>query len=712
MHISKLRLKNFRCFGPDLVEIDLDSLTAFIGANSCGKTSAIQALYKLFGVNDKDRMLLRSDFHVPSGIEPSSLSHIEMVIEAVIAFPELLANEDEVAVRTVPDFFGHMVIEEEGAQPYVRIRLTAEWFRNHTPEGAIETSLEFICSSDLEIPKDDSSRHRCSSIIRSKIQMLYIPAIREPSSQLKYQASSLIGQLFSSVKWTDSTKIEISGKVKELNTFFKEQDSVVQLSKVINKQWKSFHDGEKFNKADINFFGLELDTILKGIEVRFSPTYTESEYAVSQLGDGLQSLFYLSMVTSLLELQDNITIHPHLFESEYELPCLTIIALEEPENHLAPHLLGKTISNFISLSSLSNAQVLFTSHTPSIFKRISPENVRYFRSEVKSHVSRVQRITLPAVKSESFTYVKEAVMAYPELYFSRLIVLGEGDSEEAIIPRILRAYGCDLDAELISVVPLGGRHVNHFWRLLTDLDVPFITLIDLDLERNTGGWQRVKYICEELIERGTLTKEQLGTSGTPIDLEMMGKLSLETAEQKKVFEGWVTFLKQFDVYFSAPLDIDFLMLQSYFDKYKETIIAPNRGPNIPIEVDALNKRISEATTQTLKSETAIGMNYTASEKERFIWYSYFFLGRSKPVTHFEFLSSISDGDLRKGLPPVLEELVQAVCRKLRIDTTNRLSHSVVSKADEELDEDFDERDEEEDMGCDEEVDPDEDEIPF
>lgn len=704
MHISKLRIKNFRCFGPELVEIDLDSLTAFIGANGSGKTSAVQALYKLFGVNDKDRMLVRSDFHVPSGTDPSSIPRIEMVIEAVIAFPELISDEDGVAMKTVPEFFSHMVVDEEGAPPYVRIRLTAEWQRNHTPEGAIDHSVDFVCSSDWDIPKDDPCKHKCTSIIRSKIQMVYIPALREPSQQLKYQANTLIGQLFGSVRWTDETKTEIGERVNSLNGFFKKHDSVVHVSDVLNRQWKNFHDGVKFNKANINFIGLELESILKGVEVRFGPTHTESEYAVSQLGDGLQSLFYLSMVTSLLELQESINTHSDLFESDYELPVLTIVALEEPENHLAPHLLGKTVSNFISLSELSNAQVLFTSHTPSLFKRVSPEQVRYFRSDSRSHVTRVQEISLPATRSEAFTYVKEAVMAYPELYFSRLVVLGEGDSEEVIIPRILRAYGCDLDAESISVVPLGGRHVNHFWRLLTDLGIPFITLLDLDIERNTGGWQRIKNIFEEMIERGTLTKEQVRSESGPVDLDAMGRWPLQSAEERKHLDSWVSFLKQYDIFFSGPLDIDFLMLQAYFVAYKSTVLSPHRGPNLPSDPGEWSERVTEAVVQTLKSKTALGINYSSVEKERFIWYSYFFLGRSKPSTHLAFLSSISDEELQNGLPPVLSELVQAVCRKLEIDLDSRLLDSIPEDEDEEGGDNF--------VDWYDEHEPDEDEIPF
>ena len=55
----------------------------------------------------------------------------------------------------------------------------------------------------------------------------------------------------------------------------------------------------------------------------------------------------------------------------------------------------------------------------------------------------------------------------------------------------LRVTGQLLDETFVSVVPLGGRHVNHSWKLLNDLDIRHITLLDFDRERVGGGWSRI-----------------------------------------------------------------------------------------------------------------------------------------------------------------------------------------------------------------------------
>jgi putative ATP-dependent endonuclease of OLD family len=61
---------------------------------------------------------------------------------------------------------------------------------------------------------------------------------------------------------------------------------------------------------------------------------------------------------------------------------------------------------------------------------------------------------------------------YPELYFARFVILGEGDSEQVVLPRLASALGLEVDPAFVAIVPLGGRHVNHFWKLLNDLHIP------------------------------------------------------------------------------------------------------------------------------------------------------------------------------------------------------------------------------------------------
>lgn len=57
---------------------------------------------------------------------------------------------------------------------------------------------------------------------------------------------------------------------------------------------------------------------------------------------------------------------------------LTIVAVEEPENHISPHLLGRIVEKLNIISKKENSQIILTSHSPAIVKRVAPTNIRYF----------------------------------------------------------------------------------------------------------------------------------------------------------------------------------------------------------------------------------------------------------------------------------------------------------------------------------------------
>ncbi len=117
--------------------------------------------------------------------------------------------------------------------------------------------------------------------------------------------------------------------------------------------------------------------------------------------------------------------------------------------------------------------------------------------------SSIRELTLPEDDVEASVYVRLAVKAYPELYFARFVILGEGDSERVVIPKIAEEMGFPL-ISFVPVVPLGGRFVAHFWRLLNDLEIPHATLLDLDLGRRHGGVNTMRSCLQNLADMGVI----------------------------------------------------------------------------------------------------------------------------------------------------------------------------------------------------------------
>lgn len=673
MQITKLKVFNFRSFGPVETVITLKDMSVFIGSNSTGKTTAMQALIKLFGVYSKDRELARADFHVPPGLNPEEINDSSLYIEAVIEFEELQATGNAEA-GCIPELFHQMVVNGQGEKPYVRVRLSATWQRGSTPDGDIDTRLEFITVAESEVITEQSMIP-VKSHQRSLIQAFYVPAMRDPRTQLKNDAGTILYRFFKAVKWTPGLTDNLKAKGEEVNSLFINEPGVQTVETFIKNQWKDFHDDIKYSDTGLGFSATELDKVLKRVEVYFRPTPEERSYTVEQLGDGLRSLFYIALVSAMLKLEADyatMTAEAGIEIDCSSIPALTIMALEEPENHLSPHLLGRVISLLQNVSNQPNAQVIISSHTPAVLQRVEPENILYFRMLTPELRTCIKSIELPPSTSEAFKYIKEAVKAYPELYFAKLVILGEGDSEELILAKTLQAMNVPIDRSFISIVPLGGRHVNHFWRLLSQLDIPYYTILDLDRERDGGGWGRIKYVIKQLIAIGIPKAELFNielSDGRRIEiseeqLEQMHTWSMRP-EDIDVMDKWIIWLRKYGVAFSAPLDIDFMMLKAFPEIYQRA--TEGTGLRIPERADAgaFQQRVTAATAVTLKDAGGNGSTYSASDRELFIWYSYLFLGRGKPVTHLLALKELDSQTLLGNLPEPIMSLMNAVVTKLR-----------------------------------------------
>jgi putative ATP-dependent endonuclease of OLD family len=298
------------------------------------------------------------------------------------------------------------------------------------------------------------------------------------------------------------------------------------------------------------------------------------------------------------------------------------------------------------------AQAILVSHSASVLNRIDPATIRYFRLDTEADTATVRPITLPDDATEAGKYVREAVRAHPELYFAQFVVLGEGDTEELVIPRIAQARGVELDPSFVAMVPLGGRHTNHFWELLTDLRIPFATLLDLDYGRADAGPGRLRDACQRLADNDVDVFAGLDGFNTPKDLA------------STMTEGQITHvishLRRFGIFFSGPLDLDMMMLTCFWDAYTR------------LEEGELGPRDSDATEAVLGTAgSADGYwrpaddSARAKRQEALRWYRYLFLSRSKPSTHLRALARLSDSDLLAGPEPVVA-LIDYIKAKLAL----------------------------------------------
>jgi predicted ATP-dependent endonuclease of OLD family len=634
--LKTLRLSNFQSFGLQPIEFELVDITYLIGPNGSGKTAVLQALCRLFAFDPSLRRILRSDFHVPFN-EAAPPAERQLWIEADFLFPELGGDEDS---STVAPHFGHMRLDEIDGTPRVRFRLTATMGL----DGDIEESMVYV----LDINADGSplTIAQVPRSERNHIHVHYLPARRDPADHIAYGANALLGRLLRAVNW-DAERTVIQGLTEQISNSLAANPSINAFSTSLKTVWSALHKGNFFAAPKLTFVASEIEALLRHMSVSFTPGHDEQLVDFSRLSDGQKSMLYLSLVLSSQAIGRAVLADKDKSFDADKLrpPVFTVVAVEEPENSLSPHYLGRIVNALNSMTGDDDAQALIATHAPSMLRRVAPESIRYLRltQERTSHVTHIQ---LPDAADEAHKFVREAVQAFPEVYFSRLVVLGEGDSEEIVLPRLLQAKGVPVDESAVSIAPLGGRHVNHFWRLLSELQIPYLTLLDLDVARYSAGWGRIEVVNDQLAKfepTKVLPKDWLlpkwNTKETPVRTHhCFGD------EKTNVFHA----LECRGVYFSAPLDLDFAMLVAFPDAYG-------------VEEDEPDEATIKAVLGKSHHEAS---QYSKDEQKLFNTYHQRFKLGSKPAAHIDAMAQLTDEELLADMPESLSRLADAVIAKL------------------------------------------------
>ncbi|ROQ23568.1 putative ATP-dependent endonuclease of OLD family [Streptomyces sp. PanSC19] len=642
MKITTLRLSNFQSFGASPAAVDLSDLTYVLGPNGSGKTTVLEALSRLFSPLEAQRKIRIEDFHVRTDQSAGGVQTGEptLWLEVDVEFKEAGADGQH---ASVPPSFSHMSIATSDGVPRIRVRLTASL----APDGVIDEKIEYVLEADAT--GEPTRRADMSRYDRGYIEVHYLPARRDPADHLSFTTASLIGRTLRAADWTTQRET-LSDLTSQITASLVANPTVASLGVRLTTEWRSLHQGAYFKDPSIAFGRGELEGVLRLLTVTFSPTHDGAPLPYERLSDGQKSLLYISLVLAWQSLARRVLTgeETSLDADRLRPPVHTVIALEEPENSLAPQYLGRIIRQLRDACAHGDVQALIATHAPALLRRVDPHAIRFLRLNTARETT-VRHIVLPEDEELASKYVREAVQAYPELYFSRFVILGEGDSEQVVLPRVLAAAGVTADDASVSVVPLGGRHVNHFWRLLNELQIPHATLLDLDAGRYQAGWGRVRNALNQInaVRPGTYTKAQIDSLPKWNDDRDFPTLADPAYTPGS---GPMEALEQQGVFFSHPVDLDLMLLEAYPDAYG---VGPNET-GTPAEPD-------EATVVAVLGKSHVHLKrHSPNVRALFSSYHALFDLGSKPSAHLAALAVLSDRQLVDDLPSVLTRLVAYV----------------------------------------------------
>ncbi len=648
MYVESMTFSGFRCFAVEPLVVSLDpQLTAVVGPNGAGKTALLQGLSRMYGATNAERTITLQDFHLPKGSLTKEKTK-QLAIDIVLRLPELA--DGSATASSVAPVFRRLQIATPGDIPACRMRLEARWDDDGTVEGSVTQELFWISTLDAAIK--DEQKTPVVAPDRGLIRVYYTPANRDAQAQIRATTGALAARLLKAIEWSKGTEKAIDTASEALAKAFEGEGAIQAIAASLKDRWEELHDGDIDTAPGLSLISRRFEDIVSRIGVVFRHGPAGEDRGIDALSDGQRSLFYFALAASVFELERDVANGKvkGFISDELSMPVLTLFAIEEPENHLSPYYLSRILQQLRKLVTGSPAQVIVSSHSPSVVGRVPPESVRYCRQ--LNGASKVQVIPMPADGPEAVKFVRSAMLAFPELYFARMVILVEGDSERIVLPKLAEALNIPLDPSFVAIAPLGGRHVTHFWRLLSGLGIPYVTLLDLDLGRDGGGYGRLKTAFANLIELGGDPNVLLMT-GTGKPLTTAEFDAMHTWDHIPHLDGWAECLKtKGNVFFSGPLDLDLAMLAAFPGAYQKVI--DGTGP----------KMTNEAAAEVVLGTGGMGVSAYTDVRAPFLnhmaAYRYHFMTHSKPATHMRALTYIENADLASKMPDAFKHLLSRV----------------------------------------------------
>lgn len=452
--IDRIRISGLR--GLKDFKMSLSETTVLTGMNNTGKTTVLKALQLALG----SRAFLE--------IDDLHMSQTE-IAEKIIVDIRIVQVGDNGTCSAVFDEDWEVLFKAEKIKfsenmAYVPLR-TIVTYNNLLSKFDVEQQiLNYWDTQDAERWQDIIGKKQAFSI--EQLPFFYIDAQRDVVEDMKLKTSYLGKMLADVAKGYDPQEIEtLERLIADLNEQTIDKSTILTTIKDALSGINSAMDNNS-NGVELSPFSKKIRDLNKAISIHYGES--SNSFTMDYHGMGTRSW------SSLLTLKAFITHSCNLAGAEGSV-FFPIIAIEEPESHLHPNAQKKLYNQMAEMPG----QKIISTHSPYIAASadISEVNGLYKNDE---HVIS-GKLNLNDFDDEEERKLRQKVInTKGELFFSKVLILFEGETEEQALPIFAEKYfGCHPSEIGIDFIGVGGAgQYLPFLRFAKTFNIPWFIFSD------------------------------------------------------------------------------------------------------------------------------------------------------------------------------------------------------------------------------------------